>query len=799
MNLTKQNYFSAATKFRTFFSSRPRINPTITLSILETLLNHHCKNFKQFSQILSQTIFTGLLNDNFAASKLLKFSTDANFIHINHSYKIFDTINNPNAFLFNTMMRAYVQTNVPSNSMGMYKLMLRENVEPDNFTYPILIQSCAIRVSEFEGKMIHCHVMQTGFEFDVYVKNTLINLYGVCGKLSYARKVFDESPVLDLVSWNSMLAGYVLVGDVEEAKCVYERMPERNVIASNSMIVLFGKKGDVDEAFRLFDGMPKRDLVSWSALISGYEQNERYEEGLVMFRDMIGYGIMVDEIVLVSVLSACANLVMIKIGKLVHSLAVKIGIESYVNLQNALIYMYSSCWEVESAQKLFGGGDCLDQISWNSMISGYLKCGEVEKAKALFDSMIDKDIISWSAMISGYVQHDRFAETLTLFQEMQVNGVKPDETTLVSVVSACTHLAALDQGKWVHVYVRKNGLKINVILGTTLIDMYMKFGCVENALEVFHGMEEKGVSTWNAVILGLALNGLVDKSLDTFSEMKEIGVMPNEITFVAVLVACRHMGLVEKGRCYFSSMIQEHKIDPNLKHYGCMVDLLGRAGLLKEAEELIQNMPITPDVSTWGALLGACKKFGDNDMGERVGRKLIELHPDHEGFHVLLSNIYASKGNWDGVREIRGIMIRHGVMKTPGCSMIEANGIVHEFLAGDKTHPQIKDIDNMLDEMAKKLKMEGYAPETHDVSFDIDDEEKETTLFRHSEKLAIAFGLISIEPPTPIRIMKNLRICNDCHMAAKLISRVFDREIVVRDNHRFHHFRRGSCTCMDYW
>lgn len=777
---------------------RPTLNPTLTLPILETFLLQ-CRNLKQFNQILSQMILTGFLRDTFAASRLLKFSTDSPFIHINHSHQIFTRIENPNGFIYNTMMRAYVQRNAAHNSLCIYKLMLQETVEPDNYTYPILVQSCSLRLEEFEGKLIHCHVLKMGFHSDVYVQNTLINMYAVCGSLSDARKVFDQSPVLDLVSWNSILAGYVSIGDVEEAKYVYDRMPERNIIASNSMIVLYGKKGNVALAYRLFSEMPKKDMVSWSALISCYEQNQMHEQALIMFQQMKADRIMLDEVVVISVLSACAHLLVVRTGKLVHSLAAKIGIESYVNLQNALIHMYSSCRELEAAQKLFNEGCCLDQVSWNSMISGYLKCREVEKAKALFDSMPEKDIVSWSAMISGYAQHDRFADTLELFQEMQLVGIKPDETTLVSVISACTHLAALDQGKWIHAYIRKNCLKINVILGTTLIDMYMKFGCVENALEVFHGMEEKGVSTWNALILGLAMNGLVNKSLDAFSEMKECSVLPNEITFVAVLGACRHMGLVDEGRRHFSSMIQEHKIEPNVKHYGCMVDLLGRAGLLKEAEDLIENMPMAPDVSTWGALLGACKKYGDNEMGERVGRKLIELQPAHEGFHVLLSNIYASKGNWDGVLEIRGMMIQHGLVKTPGCSMIEANGTVHEFLAGDKTHPQIKEIENMLVEMAKKLKMEGYAPDTNVVSQDIDEEEKETSLFRHSEKLAIAFGLIAINSPTPIRIMKNLRICNDCHTAAKLISRVFNREIVVRDRHRFHHFKQGSCSCMDYW
>ncbi|KAM6578618.1 hypothetical protein CsatB_030455 [Cannabis sativa] len=771
---------------------------TINVSILETHLNK-CQNFKQFKQVLSQMVLTGFIKDTFAASRLLKFSTELPFIHVDYSLYIFNLIENSNGFIWNTMMRAYVQRNCPQKALFMYKSMLEENMGPDYYTYPLLVHACAVRCSQIEGKQMHSHVFKMGFDLDVYVQNTLINMYAVCENMADARKLFDESPCLDLVTWNSILGGYVQTANVEEASYIYDRMPVKNTIASSSMIAMFGKAGLVTEACHLFDDMPEKDMASWSAVISCYEQNEMFNEALAMFTKMNANGIKLDEVVVITVLSACTNLLIVQTGKMVHGLVAKIGIETYVNLQNALIHMYSSCGEIMAAQSLFNAAHLLNQITWNTMLSGYLRCGLVDNAKALFDSMPEKDVISWSAMISGYAQHDCFSETLALFQEMQRFGVKPDETTLVSVISACTHLAALDLGKWIHAYIRKNSLKVNPILGTTLIDMYVKCGCVDNAMEVFRGMPEKGISTWNALILGLAMNGLVEKSLHMFSEMKSCEVAPNEITFVAVLGACRHMGLVEEGRRHFNSMIQEHKVEPNVKHYGCMVDLLGRAGMLKEAEELIKSMPMTPDVSTWGALLGACKKHGNHEMGERIGRMLIELQPDHDGFHVLLSNICASRGNWNDVLDVRGTMMRRGVVKTPGCSIIEANGIVHEFLAGDKTHPMIQEIEEKLDEMATRLKMEGYAPETNEVSLDIDVEEKETALLKHSEKLAIAFGLISTSPPTPIRIMKNLRICNDCHTAAKLISKAYNRVIVVRDRHRFHHFNNGSCSCLEYW
>uniref|UniRef100_A0A9I9DLE1 DYW domain-containing protein n=1 Tax=Cucumis melo TaxID=3656 RepID=A0A9I9DLE1_CUCME len=579
-------------------------------------------------------LLTGFIRETYAASRLIKFSTHFPFIHIDYTRRIFNFIENTNCFMWNMMIRAYIQTNSPHFAFTLYKSMLSNYLGADNYTYPLLIQACSIRRSEWEAKQVHNHVLKLGFDSDVYVRNTLINCFSVCSNMTDARRVFDENSILDSVSWNSILAGYVQI---------------------------------------------------------------------------------------------------------------------------------------------------------------------VDNAKAIFDSMPEKDVVSWSSMISGYAQHDLFDESLALFQEMQMSGFKPDEATLVSVISACARLAALEQGKWVHAYIKKNGLTINVILGTTLIDMYMKCGCVETALEVFYGMIEKGVSTWNALILGLAMNGLVESSLDMFSNMKKCHVTPNEITFVGVLGACRHMGLVDEGQHHFHSMIHDHKIQPNVKHYGCMVDLLGRAGKLQEAEELLNRMPMTPDVATWGALLGACKKHGDSEMGKRVGRKLIELQPDHDGFHVLLSNIYASKGKWDDVLEIRGMMTKHRVLKIPGCSMIEANGVIHEFLAGDKTHPNMDAIEDMLVEMAMKLKLEGYTPDTNEVLLDVDEEEKESTLFRHSEKLAIAFGLINISPPTPIRIMKNLRICNDCHTAAKLISKAFCRKIVVRDRHRFHHFEQGFCSCKDYW
>ncbi|KAL4573194.1 hypothetical protein LXL04_019992 [Taraxacum kok-saghyz] len=672
-------------------------------------------------------IITGFIKDTYAASRILNFSTgqsSSNYLH--YSRKIFDCIENPNGFIYNTMMRAYLQTNYPKETIFLYGLMLnnKNNVYPDSYTYPLLIQACIARCSNLEGKEIHNHVVKIGFDTDVYVRNTLINMYGVCGDMTDARKVFDESPVRDSVTWNSILAVYVQTGNVEEAKLIYDQMPEKNIIASNSMIVLFGRCARVPEAYQLFINMKEKDLVSWTALISCYEQNGMHQKALIMFIKMNRIGIKTDEVAVISVLSVCAHLSVMNTGASIHGLILTRGTASYVNIQNALIHMYSSWGDISASEKLFNSSTHVNIISWNSMITGYSKCGSLDKAREVFDKMPERDVVSWSALISGHAQGGLFNETISLFQEMMVHGtIKPEVTILVSVISACTHLAALDQGTWVHTYIKKNNVEVNSILGTSLIDMYMKLGCVKSANEVFHKMENKKVSSWNAMIQGLAMNGEVKKSLQMFSEMERFGVIPNEITFVAVLGGCRHMGLVEEGRHHFDCMINKHKIEPNIKHYGCMVDLLGRAGLLEEAEKVIDSMPMAPDVATWGALLGACEKHCASEMGMRVGLKLIQLQPDHDGFHVLLSNIYASKGSWDYVSEIRGLMSQQGVAKKPGCSVIEANGVVHEFLAGDKTHPRICEILETLDIISGRGKMVGYSLDANEVYFDIGDEE----------------------------------------------------------------------------
>lgn len=354
-------------------------------------------------------------------------------------------------------------------------------------------------------------------------------------------------------------------------------------------------------------------------------------------------------------------------------------------------------------------------------------------------------------------------------------------------------------GKWLHSYINRNNLGLNVMVGTALVDMYSKCGDLESAEYVFDKMPTHDVVAWNAMIMGFSMNGQSRKTMEFFKHMKNEAMRPDDVTILGVLCACVHAGLVDEGHKCFDSISKELGLRPKLEHYGCLVDLLGRAGLLNEAYEVIQSMPMAPHTGVWGALLSACKIHKNVDLAEVAIEHLIELDHKDGGYLAIMSNIYANARRWNDVSRVRDLMIKKGIGKLRGCSSIEIRGEIHEFGVEEKIHPRAKEIHYMIDEISNRLKMAGHVCSTNEVFFDVEEEEKEKALYFHSEKMAVAFGLIATDKGTVIRIVKNLRICDDCHGSIKLISGIFEREIVVRDRSRFHHFKEGSCSCGDYW
>lgn len=465
--------------------------------------------------------------------------------------------------------------------------------------------------------------------------------------------------------------------------------------------------------------------------------------------------------------------------------------------------MYSSCGNLAFARQVFDHIPHPDLPSWNSILNANAKVGLVDIARMLFDRMPVRNVISWSCMLNGYVKCGQCKEALALFREMQrleVEDVRPNEFTMSVVLSACGQLGALEHGKWAHAYIGRCGMEVDVILGTSLIDMYAKCGSIDRARWVFNSLgPSKDVMVWSTMISALAMHGHSEECFGLFSAMMNNGVRPNAVTFVGVLCACVHAGLVNEGKEYFKKMSMEFGIAPLIQHYGCMVDLYGRAGLIDEARDIVNSMPMEPDVLVWGALLSGSRMHGDLETCELAIKKLIELEPTNSGAYVLLSNVYAKVGKWKDVRQLRDLMEAKGIRKVPGCSLVEVGGVIHEFFVGDESHPETREIYMMLEEIMNRLKLEGYVGNTKEVLLDLDEEGKKIALSLHSEKLAVAFAILKTSVGTPIHIVKNLRICGDCHVAIKMISRLFGREIIVRDCNRFHHFSNGICSCNDYW
>lgn len=440
-----------------------------------------------------------------------------------------------------------------------------------------------------------------------------------------------------------------------------------------------------------------------------------------------------------------------------------------------------------------------DVLLMTTLLDVYAKAGDLDCADKVFDEMGVRDIASWNALIAGLAQGSRPSEAIALFKRMTVEGWKPNEVTVLGALSACLQLGALKEGEKIHRYIMEEKLDMNVIVCNAVIDMYAKCGFVNKAYCVFENMFcRKSLVTWNTMIMAFAMHGDAYKALELFEQMGRASVHPDAVSYLAVLCACNHAGLVEDGVRLFDSMAGSG-ITPNVKHYGSVVDLLGRAGRLKEAYDIINSMPMFPDVVLWQSLLGACKTYGNVEMAEIASWKLVEMGSKSCGDFVLLSNVYAARERWNDVGRVREAMKNRDVKKIPGFSYIEVDGVIHKFVNGDQSHSNWRDIYGKLDEIKFRIKAYGYVAETNFVLHDIGQEDKENVLCYHSEKLAVAFGLICTSEGTPIQVIKNLRICGDCHVVIKLISKIYNREIIVRDRARFHRFKEGLCSCRDFW
>ncbi|KAI7725837.1 hypothetical protein M8C21_005392 [Ambrosia artemisiifolia] len=627
-------------------------------------------------------------------------------------------------------------------------------IRPDAVSLCNILPAFAAGRASKQGKEVHGYAVRTGLVDDLFVGNAVVDMYAKCGLIDDARKVFERMEVKDVVSWNVMVTGLSQMGRFEDALGFFEKMRREDI---------------------------ELDVVTWSAVIAGYAQRGYGYEALDVFRQMVVSGCEPNVVTLVSLLSGCACDGALLHGKEIHGYVIK------------------------QILNLIKNDHGEEQMVINSLIDMYAKCKADNLARKIFDHVapVNRNVVTWTVMIGGYAQCGEANHALELFSQMvkQNKPTKPNVFTISCALMACARLAALRLGKQIHGYVFRHryGKSDELFVDNCLIDMYVKSGDVDAARVVFNNMSLTNVVSWTSLLTGYGMHGRGLEAIELFKGMRKAGMPIDGVTFVVVLYACSHSGLVDKGLEYFETMTQEFGVVPGVEHYACMVDLLGRAGRLEKAMEIINQMPMEPGPVVWVALLGSCRVHTNVELGEYASNKLLELGCENDGTYTLLSNIYANAKRWKDVARVRFLMKDTGIKKRPGCSWVQGKTGTATFYVGDKTHPLSEEIYNLLGDLMYQIKALGYVPDTNFALHDVDDEEKGDFLVEHSEKLALAYGILTTAPGVPIRITKNLRVCGDCHIAITYISKIIDHEVILRDSSRFHHFKNGYCSCKGFW
>ncbi|XP_050229608.1 pentatricopeptide repeat-containing protein At1g25360 [Mercurialis annua] len=682
----------------------------------------------------------------------------------------------------NAMITAYSHNHDGHAAVELFCDMRRNGFKPDNFTFTSVLGALSL-VAEHERhcQQLHCAVVKSGVGFVTSVLNALLSVYVKCASspsvvssslMGAAKRLFDEISEKDELSWTTIITGYI-------------------------------KNDDLDGAREVFDGMSEKLVVAWNAMISGYMHRGLYQEALEMFRKMYLSGLKLDEYTYTSIITACSYAGFFQHGKQVHAHVVKTETnpspDFVLPVNNALITLYWKCGKVGAAQNVFNKMTVRDLVSWNAILSGYVNAGCMDEAKTFIKEMPEKNILTWVVMISGLAQNGFGEESLKLFNKMKLIGIEPCDYAFAGAITACSVLGSLKQGCQLHAQLVQFGFDSSLSAANALITMYARCGVVEDANSLFLTMPCVDSVSWNAMIAALGQHGHGVQAIQLFEEMLAEGIMPDRITFLTVLSACGHAGLVKEGRHYFNIMYDVYKIVPGEDHFARVIDLLCRAGKFVEAKSIIESMPSEPGAPIWEALLAGCRIHKNMDLGVTAAERLFELKPQHDGTYVQLSNIYAEAGRLADVAKVRKLMKDRGVKKEPGCSWIEIESMVHVFLVDDAVHPEVLAVYNYLDHLCLEMRKLGYVPDKKFAVRDLEYDQKDNSLSTHSEKLAVAFGLLKLPLGATVRVFKNLRICGDCHNAIKYMSKVVKRTIVVRDGKRFHHFRDGECSCGDYW
>ncbi|OMP08484.1 hypothetical protein COLO4_06420 [Corchorus olitorius] len=732
------------------------------------------------------------------------------------AHELFERMGNKRDLVsWSAMISCFANNKMEVEAILTFLDMLENGFYPNEYCFTAVVRACSKAEYFTVGKTILGFLVKSGYlESDTNVGCSLIDMFVKGNRdLESAFKVFDKMHEINVVVWTLMITRCTQLGHPRDAIDLFLDMvqggyvPDRftlsgvisacteleleslslgkqlhswviksglalDVCIGCSLVDMYAKctaDGSLDDSRRVFDRMEDHNVMSWTAIITGYMQSGcRDKEAVELFCKMIKGPVLPNHFTFASVLKACGNLSDSHMGEQIYSHAIKYG---------------------------FASDDCVG----NSLISMYARCGRMDNAQKAFESLFEKNLVSYNAIVDAYAKNLDSQGAFKLFNEITDIGIEVNAFTFASLLSGASSIGAIGKGEQIHAKLIISGFQSNQIICNALISMYARCGHIEAGFQVFSKMDDRNVISWTSMITGFAKHGYAMRALELFHEMLKAGIRPNEITYIAVLSACSHAGLISEGWEIFKSMRKEHGIAPRMEHYACMVDLLGRSGSLREAIEFINTMPCTPDVLVWRTFLGACRVHHNKELGEHAAKMILQQDPYDTAAYILLSNLYASSGQWEDVAQIRKNMKERNLIKEAGCSWIEVENKMHRFHVADTSHPQAPEIYEKLDEMALKIKELGYVPDTDFVLHELEEERKEQYVFQHSEKIAVAFGLISTSRSKPVRVFKNLRVCGDCHTAIKYISMVTGREIVLRDSNRFHHIKNGTCSCNDYW
>ncbi|CAA0392931.1 unnamed protein product [Arabidopsis thaliana] len=766
-------------------------------------------------RFLGLTIHGGLIKRGLDNSDTRVVSASMGFygrcVSLGFANKLFDEMPKRDDLAWNEIVMVNLRSGNWEKAVELFREMQFSGAKAYDSTMVKLLQVCSNKEGFAEGRQIHGYVLRLGLESNVSMCNSLIVMYSRNGKLELSRKVFNSMKDRNLSSWNSILSSYTKLGYVDDAICLLDEMEICGL---------------------------KPDIVTWNSLLSGYASKGLSKDAIAVLKRMQIAGLKPSTSSISSLLQAVAEPGHLKLGKAIHGYILRNQLWYDVYVETTLIDMYIKTGYLPYARMVFDMMDaknivawnslvsglsyaCLlkdaealmirmekegikpDAITWNSLASGYATLGKPEKALDVIGKMKEKgvapNVVSWTAIFSGCSKNGNFRNALKVFIKMQEEGVGPNAATMSTLLKILGCLSLLHSGKEVHGFCLRKNLICDAYVATALVDMYGKSGDLQSAIEIFWGIKNKSLASWNCMLMGYAMFGRGEEGIAAFSVMLEAGMEPDAITFTSVLSVCKNSGLVQEGWKYFDLMRSRYGIIPTIEHCSCMVDLLGRSGYLDEAWDFIQTMSLKPDATIWGAFLSSCKIHRDLELAEIAWKRLQVLEPHNSANYMMMINLYSNLNRLEDVERIRNLMRNNRVRVQDLWSWIQIDQTVHIFYAEGKTHPDEGDIYFELYKLVSEMKKSGYVPDTSCIHQDISDSEKEKLLMGHTEKLAMTYGLIKKKGLAPIRVVKNTNICSDSHTVAKYISVLRNREIVLQEGARVHHFRDGKCSCNDSW